>query len=473
MSQSLMMTPALQQAIKLLQLSRIELEQYVVAQLAENPVLEDSTIENSSEVSIEENKSKEHTETEALENRLDSAKDIVDRTGGNGEEVGFDSFLRLHEGERKSTSNKEAVNFENFVTAGKTLQTHLMDQCSEIGFDEKEKHIATEIIGNIDDKGYLKNDTKSISTALTVTEEEVEDVLDAVQRMDPNGVGARDLKECLLLQLRNLSMKDGLTEKIVGAHIGDLETRNFDRIAKSLKVSVADIEKSMEKIATLEPLPGRPFGGSESMYIVPDVYLFKVADEWKIALNDEGLPNLQVSKFYSVMAEQDKTTQAEKEYLDEKIKNAHWLIRSIYQRQRTIVKVTRSILRRQIDFFEEGVEKLKPMILKDVSEDIEMHESTVSRVTTNKYIHTPRGVFELKYFFNNPVQKMGGDEISSKAVRSFIAEFLKTEDAKKPYSDQKIVEHLESRGIQLARRTVAKYRESLGIPPSSKRKRYY
>jgi RNA polymerase sigma-54 factor len=387
--------------------------------------------------------------------------------------VGWDSYLRLGEARTGKVKAGEDVNYENFVTVGKTLREHLTDQCGEIGLDPEERRIASEIIGNLDDRGYLQTTYEALLEELSVSMEALEDVLDVIQRMDPGGVGARDLKECLLIQVRNMRLKNGVVEHIIENHLADLETRNYDRIAKSLKISVADVEKNVEILASLEPVPGRPFGDSNQLYVVPDVYLFKVGDEWKIALNEDGLPDLKISDYYSGLAEDDKVKKAEKDYLDEKIKNAHWLIRSIYQRKRTIAKVTQSILRRQIDFFEQGVEHLKPMILKDVSEDIEMHESTVSRVTTNKFIHTPRGVFELKYFFNNSVQLAGGEEISSEAVRSMIATFVKEEDPKKPYSDQKIVEYLEGKGIQLARRTVAKYREALGIPPSSKRKRFY
>lgn len=468
-----MMTPALQQAIKLLQLSRLELEQYVATQIAENPVLEEKSIDAQSEASIEESKSKETSADELMDGRLDAVKDIVDRTGGNGEEVGWESYLRLGDGRGGRVKAGEEVNYENFVTVGKTLREHLYDQCGEIGLSEEEKRIANEIIGNLDDRGYLQARHDNLIETLSVSMEAFEDVLDVIHRMDPGGVGARDLKECLLLQVRNMRIKNGIVEKIIAHHLSDLETRNYDHIAKSLKITIEEIEKNVEIIASLEPVPGRPFGDSNQLYIVPDVYLFKVAEEWKIALNEDGLPDLKISNYYSGLAEDDKVKKAEKEYLDEKIKNAHWLIRSIYQRKRTIVKVTQSILRRQLDFFEKGVEHLKPMILKDVSEDIEMHESTVSRVTTNKFIHTPRGVFELKYFFNNSVQLVGGEEISSEAVRSMIGTYVKGEDAKKPYSDQKIVDYLEGRGVQLARRTVAKYREALGIPPSSKRKRFY
>jgi len=473
LGQNLMMTPALQQAIKLLQLSRLELEQYVAEQLAENPLLEEKAIDAQSEASIEASKSKETSEAEIMDGRLDSAKDIVDRTGGNGEEVAWDSYLRLGESRIGKAKAGEDINYENFVTVGKTLRDHLYDQCGEIGLDKEEKRIANEIIGNLDDRGYLQTTYEHLVETLSVSLEALEDVLDVIHRMDPGGVGARDLTECLLLQLRNMRLKNGVVEKIVENHLGDLQTRNYDVVAKNLKISVEEVEKNVEIIASLEPVPGRAFGDSNQLYVVPDVYLFKVGEEWKIALNEDGLPDLKISDYYSGLVEDDKVKKAEKEYLDEKIKNAHWLIRSIYQRKRTIVKVTQSILRRQIDFFEQGVEHLKPMILKDVSEDIEMHESTVSRVTTNKFIHTPRGVFELKYFFNNSVQLIGGEEISSEAVRSMIATFVRGEDLKKPYSDQKIVDYLEGRGIQLARRTVAKYREALGIPPSSKRKRFY
>jgi RNA polymerase sigma-54 factor len=284
-------------------------------------------------------------------------------------------------------------------------------------------------------------------------------------------VGARDLKECLFIQLRAGRLKNGIVERIIEGFLVELETRNFQAIAKAMKITLEQVIENVQIIAELEPIPGRQFGGLEAQYVVPDVYVFKVAGEWIVTLNDEGLPHLKVSKMYEKMA--GKMGGTNKDYLQEKLKSAQWLIKSIQQRQKTILRVTEKLVERQKDFFEKGVEYLKPMVLRDIADDIGMHESTISRVTSNKYVHTPQGIFELKYFFNSSVSMSSGDSLASASVKKIISDIIGKEDVRHPLADQRIVEILDERGIQLARRTVAKYREQLGILPSSKRKKYY
>jgi RNA polymerase sigma-54 factor len=303
--------------------------------------------------------------------------------------------------------------------------------------------------------------------------EQFEDILDTIQRLDPPGVGARDLKECLLIQLRGAHLKNGIVEVIVANHLPELETRNFAQIGKVMKITLQQVIDNVAIIAEFEPVPGRQFGNNEAQYITPDVYVFKLGDEWIVNLNEDGLPRLRISNFYMDMMTDKKSKGDDKNYITDKMKAAEWLIKSIRQRQRTIYRVTECIVQRQREFFEHGVQFLKPMILKDVAEDISMHESTISRVTNNKYVHTPRGVFELKYFFNSSVTRADGQDMASESVKRMISELIKAEDAKRPLSDQRIVEILEEKGIQLARRTVAKYREQLHILPSSKRKKFY
>ena len=473
LGQNLLMTPALQQAIKLLQLSRIELEQYVSEQLAENPTLEEG-LDSNEELSIAEKKERESTEEEAHSDRMESAKEILDQSSGD-QDMNWESFSQMQDTRtpKKPSADGEVFNYENVVSASKNLTESLMTQISELDFKQAERDIAEYIIGNIDERGYLTSSLEELAGHLKVEETEVDDVLDTIQRFEPNGVGARDLKECLLIQLRNSRLKNGIIEKIVEEHLSSLETRNFDHIAKKLNIDVQQVIDNVQVISELEPIPGREFDNNSSQYVVPDVYVFKIGDEWRIALNEEGLPKLRVSNMYQDLAQKKKGSVEDKAYLQDKIKAASWLIKSIQQRQRTIFRVTESILNKQMEFFEKGVEHLKPMILKDISEEIEMHESTISRVTNSKYMHTPRGIFELKYFFNSPVSRSDGDDMASESVRKLIADLIKVEDTKKPMSDQKIVEKLEEAGIALARRTVAKYRESMGILPSSKRKRYY
>lgn len=479
LTQQLLMTPQLQQAIKLLQLSRMELEQFVSQQLAENPCLEEGLSESPEELAQVE-RERERTEEQAISDRMQEASSIVDSASGEERaEVDWEAMARYQESAqspsaaKNRTTDEEHPNYENMVTKASTLQDHLMAQVGEQDFNDQEKQIASVIIGNIDDRGYLTMSTEEISQQEGFELELVEDILDTIQRLDPSGVGARDLKECLYLQLRNSSLKNGIVEKIVENHLPELENRNFVAIAKAMKISLEEVIDNVQIIADLEPVPGRQFGSNEAQYITPDVYVFKLGEEWVVNLNEDGLPKLRVSNFYQKMAHDKKSNGDDKNYINEKVKSAEWLIKSIRQRQRTIFRVTESIVERQRDFFENGVEHLRPMILKDIAEDISMHESTISRVTNNKYVHTPRGVFELKYFFNSSVTRADGHDVASESVKRMISDLIKQEDVRRPLSDQRIVELLEEKGIQLARRTVAKYREQLNILPSSKRKKYF
>lgn len=478
LSQQLLMTPQLQQAIKLLQLSRVELEEFVTQQLAENPVLEEGTVETAEE-KIQIERVRETTEAQAVQDHLQSAGNIVDGVDGERGDFDWESYSRHQDSAPPLPSSQvkrdeDFPNYENIVTKTGTLNDHLMAQVGELELDLQELKIASEIIGNIDEKGYLRVSVEELAQSQQVGIEEIEDMLDVVQRLDPPGVAARDLKECLLNQLRGAHLKNGIVEKIVESHMTDLETRNFQAIAKALKIPFEKVVENVQIIADLEPIPGRQFGSNAPQYIVPDVYVFKVGNEWIVSLNEEGLPRLRVSNLYQDMLKTlEKKKGEEKEYIQEKLKSATWLIKSIQQRQRTIFKVTESIVERQKEFFEHGLEYLKPMILRDIADDIGMHESTISRVTNNKYVHTPQGIFELKYFFNSSVARVGGDSLASVSVKKMIQDMIEREDQKRPLADQKIVELLEEKGIQVARRTVAKYREQLNILPSSKRKKYF
>lgn len=476
LTQKLMMTPQLQQAIKLLQLSRLDLEQFVSNQLAENP-----TLEEVAETAEESAVTKERTTEEVMAADLSGADTGLDSVDGQGnKEVDWEALARLKEITKQSNqqtasrknSSDEPSNYENYVSKETSLSDHLFSQLADLNLSEEEKKIAEEVIGNINEKGYLETSLENMADRLGTTPEAVDDILDTVQRLDPPGVAARDLKECLQIQLRTHGLKNGVVEIIVDTQMKELETRNYNQIAKNLKISVEQVIEHVALIAELDPIPARQFGQGASQYIVPDVYVFKLGDEWIVSMNEEGLPRLKVNEYYQdVISGQLKGN--DKEYMQDKLRSASWLIKSIQQRQQTIFKVTRSIVKRQRDFFDKGVRFLKPMILKDIAEEIEVHESTVSRVTNGKYVHTPRGIFELKYFFNSPVMKSDGSDMASELVKSIIKEIVSEEDTKKPLSDQKIVSILEEKGVKLARRTVAKYREQLGILPSSKRKKYF
>ncbi len=469
LSQQLLMTPQLQQAIKLLQLSRMELEEFVEQQLAENPVLE--------EVPREEGIS-ETPESSIIDKHMEQAQ-IVDKLDDKPE-PDWEAFSRYKESlspvGSKGTSSGEAPNYENMVSSSRTLQEYLLSQIGEIDFSEEENKIACLIIGNIDDRGYLRLPLEEIKEQEPSADMDlIEGVLDTIQRLEPSGVGARDLKECLLIQIRNAKLKNGVIEKIVENHLHDLETKNYSAIAKALKIDLDEVVSNVQTIASLEPVPGRQFGTDSVQYVIPDIYVFKLGDEWVLALNEDGLPRLAINKDYKqVFKDKKKTLNSEdREYLQDKLRSASSLIKSLDQRQKTIYRVTEMILARQKDFFEHGVQALKPMVLRDIAEDLGMHESTISRVTNNKYVHTPFGIFELKYFFSHSVMTANGQGVASESVKNMISSFIKEENPAKPLSDQNIVEMLEEQGVQLARRTVAKYREQLGIAPSSRRKKYF
>jgi RNA polymerase sigma-54 factor len=304
-------------------------------------------------------------------------------------------------------------------------------------------------------------------------------VLRKVQMLDPIGVCARDLQECLLLQARALGCENGLPGIIIKKHLKQVESKNYPAIARDLKVTLDEVVAAIKVISQMEPKPGRQFTGDEAQYITPDIYVHKIGEEYVTVLNDDGLSKLRISGHYRDALRNGKLPNgagsgAAKEYIQEKLRSAVWLIRSIHQRQRTISKVTESIVKFQRDFLDKGVDHLKPLILRDVADDIGMSESTVSRVTTNKFVHTPQGIYELKYFFNSSIGRVGGGEdLASEAVKNQLKQIISGESPKSPHSDQKLVELMRAQGVEIARRTVAKYREVLGILPSSKRRRYF
>jgi RNA polymerase sigma-54 factor len=306
-----------------------------------------------------------------------------------------------------------------------------------------------------------------------VPAEEIERLLHIVQSFDPVGVGAQDLKECLLIQAAHFGIDNRIVLDIIQHHLSHLENKNYKAICKALKVNIDHVIAAVNIIKSFEPRPGRQFSEDEPHYITPDIYVYKLEDEFVIMLNDEGMPRLRVNAFYKNAMSQDQTiSSSTKTYIQDKMRSAAWLIRSIHQRQKTIYKVMQSILGYQKDFFDKGIACLRPMVLRDVAQDIGMHESTISRVTTNKYAFTPQGIFELKYFFNSSINRIHGSAIASVSVQEKIRQIIESENPRKPYSDNKIAKMLEQSNINIARRTVAKYREALGVLSSAKRKQY-
>jgi RNA polymerase sigma-54 factor len=350
-----------------------------------------------------------------------------------------------------------------------------MSQLSLTHLTDDERTVCSLIIGNLDENGYLRGATiEEIAQDAECDEEFAEEMLEIIQQeFDPTGVGARDLAECLLIQAEQVYKRGDPIFQVIMDHIPNLEKKRYDLIARDLDLTMEQVVDAARRISKLNPRPGRIYSNEEPQYITPDIYIHKVGDEYAAVINDDGVPKLKVSSFYKDALLNGDARDAKK-YVQEKVKNAAWLIQSIYRRQRTILKVTNSIIKFQRDFLDHGIGKLKPLVLRDVADDIGMHESTISRVTTNKYVHTPQGIFELKFFFNSSISKTHGDDIASEAVKTRIKQLIDQEDPKKPYSDSKIVKMLrEKHNIDIARRTVAKYREMLGILSSTKRKRLF
>ena len=367
-------------------------------------------------------------------------------------------------------NNDELPSIESTLTRGTSLADHLEWQLKLGHFTLEEDGIGMLIIGNLTPDGYLEEPLDELAEEAGVSMELAESVLARIQEFDPIGVAARTLKECLLIQARHFGVDDEVLVGVIERHLSNLEKKNFTAIAKDLNQPLEEIYEAAKVIRDFDPKPGRQYTSDEPTYITPDVFIHKVGDKYFVVANDDGLPKLKISDFYrTALAGGSKA----REYVQEKLRSAQWLIRSIQQRQRTITRVTESILKFQREFFDKGTAYLKPLILRDVADDIGMHESTVSRVTTNKYVHTPQGIFELKYFFNSGISRTDGDDLASEAVKLKIKQIVAQESPENPHSDQKIVELLRDQNIEIARRTVAKYREQLRILSSGKRRQVY
>lgn len=477
LQQQLVMTPQLQQAIRLLQLSRMELVDAINAELEQNPALEEelrpekSSVE--AEAKIQGEDPAQHKEA------LDSDRqNEVSGDSDNANDIDWQQWLEQYNSTAPSgagirrDASEDLPNLEQTLSADETLQQHLEWQLNMLDVVDADREIALEIIGSLNEQGFLVGErpTEEIAIRLDVSVDHVERVLSLVQGFEPVGIAARDLTECLLIQLRVMGNKNKLAEKMIRVYMTELEKRNFQAIAKAEEVEIEVVGEALAIIQNLDPRPARNYGGQQGIYITPDIYVNKVGDEYVIVQNEDGLPMLRVSNYYKAALQNGMNGEA-KSYVQEKLRSAQWLIRSIHQRQRTIYKVMESILKFQHDFFDQGIDHLKPLILRDVAEDIGMHESTISRVTSNKYVHTPRGIFELKYFFNSSIGRSEGEDVASAAVKHRIKHIIESEPPKRPFSDQAIVGLLKKEDINIARRTVAKYREAMGILSSSKRRK--
>ena len=465
LTQQLIMTPQLQMAIKLLQLSRLELLDTIRQELEENPALEEMQDSGSDEQLSE----REDTPTEDS-----SSTDEVTIEEKLPDDIDWSNYLdeyntpgRVH----YESEDRDTPKFEAFVARKESLKDHLLWQFLMTKPERKEEEIASRIVGNLNKDGYLDIPLEEIANSSHTDYEQVEDILLHMQTFDPIGVCARDLSECLLIQARHLGFGNTIITDIIANHLTELEKKNYKTICKSLKVSMDEVIAAVKVITGLEPRPGRQFSDDNPQYINPDIFVHKLENDFVIMLNDDGMPKLRVNSFYKNSISRGKKIPGDAEnYIQEKIRSAAWLIKSIHQRQKTIYKVVESIMRYQFDFFQKGIAHLKPMVLRDVAQDIGMHESTISRVTTNKYAYTPQGIFELKYFFNSSIKRGHGDAIASASVQEKIRQIILGENPKKPYSDDKISKLLKAENIHIARRTVAKYREMLRVLPSNKRK---
>jgi len=504
MSQQLVMTPQLQQAIKLLQLGHLEIAEELRKELEENPILEErqdgmddgmSGIDNL-DTSVRSDSTEAETQkvAEAPEPKDNAQTELLTDLGKTLEEnqsspeptakevekdVDWDNYADSYEYALPSTASHGSADdlpsIEATVSAPTGLVDHMRFQIQMADFSEIETTIAVLLVEELNEDGYLQTD--SVDAVLEeleeygVTRDQIERVVVDLQAFEPTGVCSFTIRECLLRQIQSQTNPDPIAVEIIDKFLPEVEKRQFDKIAKKLKVPLEEIGESFKLIGQLEPRPGNAYSSRQAQYVAPDIYVKKINDEWVISHNEEGIPKLRISGFYKTAM--GKSGGQDKAYLQDKMRSAAWLIRSIHMRRRTLHKVMDSILKFQADFFEIGPTHLKPLILKDVAEDVEMHESTISRVTTNKYVHTPRGTFELKYFFNSSINRSGGDTIASESVRNRIGELISNENPKKPLSDQALVKMLQEFDIKIARRTVAKYREMLKIPPSSKRKQVF
>ncbi|HXE81239.1 MAG TPA: RNA polymerase factor sigma-54 [Vicinamibacterales bacterium] len=460
--QKLILTPSLQQAIKLLPMSTLELSDLLNQEMVENPLLE--------EIPAEDLQPSDAAAADKPEAEQDK-RGATDTWDDSDYEYFFGDYLDDGYRPRQPQEVKELPPIENTLSTTSSLSDHLMWQLSLQTNDDLMREIGAAIIGNLDDDGYLVASFDELAAMGPWTMEDVERALALVQSFDPIGVAARDLQECLTLQIRHLGLAGTPTEKIVTEHLRLLQNHQVQEIARKLGMPLEDLKEHIEIIRHLDPKPGSRFNPTQSQYVIPDVYVVKVEDEYVAVLNEDGLPQMRISPVYRRLLDKNSDNSDEtRAYVKDKFRSALWLIKSVEQRQKTIHKVATSIINFQKDFLDHGIEHLRPLVLRDVANDIGMHESTVSRVVTNKYMHTPQGVFEMKFFFHSGISSSYGESVSSVTIKQRIRKIIEAEDPRKPLSDSKIVSILQREGLVLARRTIAKYREELKIPTSNQRK---
>jgi RNA polymerase sigma-54 factor len=449
--QRLVMTPRLQQALKLLQMPTQELQQVLKQEILQNPLLEE--IDEEIEEAAEEEEAEEEDE----------------------DEIDWDDYFETGFGIGSGYAEEEEREefLERVPVAKQSFSDFMMSQLRLATDDEQDLEIGEYIIGSLDDSGYLTCPLKEVADTFSITEERAERVLKIIQTFEPPGVGARNLKECLTIQLEVRGLLDTLAARIVESHFEEFKQKKYLDISKKLKISLKEIQEQAKVIGTLNPKPGLDIIADEPKYVIPDLIVERVGEKYVVFLNDRNIPRLRISQSYrNELQRNPKISDETKDFIQGRLKNAKWLIQTIEQRRRTMIKVMESIVEEQRDFFDHGAAHMRPLTLQHVASKISMHESTVSRVTTNKYVQTPRGVYELKFFFGSALGTETGDEVSAKSAKIKIKEIIEGEDPKKPLSDQKIADILKKDGLIIARRTVAKYREQLGVLPARHRKQY-
>ncbi len=482
-AQVMVMTPQLKQAIRLLQLGQLELVEEINQEMLENPMLELAPPPDSGEAAAnnslndpkyDRTPDSKHREDNEFANSAGSSEEKV------REEFDWENYLGEYSSAPSTNLNigsyenpEETPRLESFMAAKTSLSEHLSWQWRLAAQNERDLILGSAIIGNLNDDGYLAATLEELAGATKFTLDEMTAVLARIQELDPPGIAARNLTECLLIQLDRLELSDSLAANICRHHLALVGKKDIPALCRTLQITREDVALAIKTIRTLEPRPGRPYKNTDSIYVIPDVYINKIGDTYVISLNEDGLPKLKISRKYRRLLTNKEAEGEIKKYLNEKLRGAAFLIRSIHQRQRTIYRVTEAIFRVQRDFLDNGVTHLKPLILKDIAKELGFHESTISRVTTNKYVYTPQGLFELKYFFDSPVNRFQGEALASESVKNHIRQIIDAEDPKKPLSDQRIVKILHDSNIDIARRTVAKYRELLGLSSSGERRQIY
>lgn len=455
-TQKLVITPELRLAIKILQFSAVELAEYVDEQLVENPVLE----------------------VEEADSDVESVPAADDKELHDAGEVNFDweqYFQDAGEIRNERIKDRDAENwgYDSLIPQVSTLHDHLTFQLALLELNKEEKNVAEFLIGNIDDNGYLNSSVKEAAVQCGTRQDTVEKVLELIQSFDPPGVGARDIKECLLIQCVQRGLENELLNIIINNYLNEVAEGKIMKVAKHLGVSLTELQETIDFLRLLEPKPGRRFAkNDETRYIIPDILVEKVGSEYVILVNDITIPRLSINSYYREILKGNQQDREGQKYLESKMNSAVWLVKSIEQRRLTLYKVARCIVDFQTEFLDKGIKSLRPLTMKQVAEQLGIHESTVSRATAGKYMQTPRGIFELKFFFSSGVSNVQGDSTSAEAVKKMIKELIDNEDPKKPFSDQKISAKLQELGVEVSRRTIAKYRDEMGVLSTTKRKRY-